>query len=45
MARVKEPDIDYNDRCYETGIFNDRCDCSTCEHKYECSGSDDDEED
>lgn len=38
---------DCNDRCFETGIYNDRCDCATCSHKYECSGSeyDEDEED
>ena len=57
MAKIKEVQIDPkyskqvgetdNDRCYRTGIYNDRCDCSSCNWKFECSGSevDEDEED
>ena len=33
-----------NDICWETGRYNDRCNCSACDHKYECSGSDSDDE-
>lgn len=32
--------IDYNEMCWNTGDFRDGCDCMTCEHRYECSGSD-----
>ena len=31
--------------CWETGIFNSDCECSMCDHKYECSGSNIDEND
>lgn len=31
---------DLNEMCWNTGDFRDGCDCMTCEHRYECSGSD-----
>ena len=33
------------DLCYETGEYTDDCECMFCEHKYECSGYNDDDED
>ncbi len=27
-----------NDTCWETGNYTDDCDCDLCEHRYECSG-------
>lgn len=36
---------EFDEQCYETGVYNDNCDCELCEHKYECSGSNIDEED
>ena len=35
-----------NEFCWQTGKYNDECDCNMCEHSFECSGSgkDDDEE-
>ena len=36
------------DKCWETGIFTDDCDCELCNHKHNCSGyepaEDDDEQ-
>lgn len=29
-----------NDICWETGKYSGDCNCSTCDHSYECSGSD-----
>lgn len=25
--------------CWETGKYTDDCNCDTCDHQYECSGS------
>lgn len=30
--------------CWLTGSFEDNCECEFCEHKYECSGYEDDED-
>ena len=30
-----------NELCWESGEFNDNCDCECCEHKSECSGYED----
>jgi len=30
----KEP----TEKCWETGEYNDECDCEMCDHKFECSG-------
>lgn len=32
-----------NEKCWETGNYSDDCDCSVCDYKYDCSGSDDEE--
>ncbi len=32
--------VDSTEMCWNTGDFRDGCDCMTCEHRYECSGSD-----
>jgi len=34
-----------NEFCWETGHYTTSCDCSTCIHRDECSGSDADDED
>ena len=34
-----------NEICWETGIYDDDCDCECCYHKHECSGYENDEED
>ena len=34
-----------NDKCYQTGNYTDECCCELCDHKYDCSGYDDDDED
>jgi len=34
-----------DEKCWETGIYQNECDCYFCEHKEECSGSDADDED
>ncbi len=32
--------------CWQMGLYTDECICDFCEHKYECGGfSDEDEED
>lgn len=31
--------------CWQTGIFTDSCECEFCEHKEECSGYEDEDED
>ena len=33
------------ERCWQTGEWSDECSCELCEHRYECSGSDADDED
>ena len=34
------------EKCWQTGIYTDDCECEFCEHKYECSGyEDEDDED
>ena len=37
------------EKCWQTGIYTDDCECEFCEHKFECSGYegdyDDDEDD
>ena len=33
-----------HDLCYETGNYNNLCDCATCIHRDECSGNDKDED-
>ncbi len=37
--------MDATDHCWETGTYTDECICETCEHRHECSGFDDDNED
>ena len=32
------------ERCWETGEFTDECICEFCDHKYECSGYENDGE-
>lgn len=29
-----------NEECWETGTYSDDCDCSICDYKHDCSGSD-----
>ena len=29
-----------NETCWTTGHYTGYCDCLTCPHRYECSGSD-----
>lgn len=31
--------------CWQTGNFTDDCECELCDHKEECSGYEDDDED
>lgn len=31
---------EYNEMCWKTGLWLDVCDCQTCSHRSECSGSD-----
>lgn len=26
------------EKCWQTGIYTDDCECEFCEHKFECSG-------
>lgn len=33
-----------NERCWSTGIYTNNCDCGMCDHSYECSGSDTDDD-
>lgn len=33
------------DRCWETGVYTDDCECEFCSHKHYCSGYDHDEDD
>ena len=35
MRRVR---FDFNEHCWNTGEYDDRCDCELCMHKEECSG-------
>ena len=46
MALVENEVIvnEANDKCWETGIFTDECDCFTCEYSSVCSGSDAEDE-
>ena len=38
--------METTDQCWETGTFTDDCICELCEHRNECSGYEDhDEED
>jgi len=39
MIEIK-PKLDANETCWETNTYSSECDCSTCEHRHECSGSD-----
>ena len=32
------------DLCWETGVYTDSCICDFCEHKEECSGYEDDDD-
>ena len=36
---------EYNELCWSTGVYSDACDCYTCPHRSECSGSDMDDND
>ena len=36
--------MESTDRCWETGAFTDDCICELCEHRDECSGYEDHEE-
>ena len=40
-------DFDKTENCWATGEYTDECDCEMCEHRFECSGyeGDDDDED
>ena len=31
--------MDDNEICWTTGVFTDLCDCNLCPHRFECSGS------
>lgn len=33
------------DLCWQTGHYSDDCDCELCDHKNECSGYDNNDED
>ncbi len=33
------------DLCWKTGVYTDGCICDFCEHKEECSGYEDDDDD
>ena len=37
--------MDYNEICWKTGDYSDECFCEFCEHKHECSGYTDDNDD
>ena len=45
---MKEIITSANEICWATGKYSSNCDCNTCDHSFECSGSnvddDDDEE-
>lgn len=32
------------EKCWQTGIYTDDCECEFCEHKFECSGYESDDE-
>jgi hypothetical protein len=34
-----------SDICYATGNYTDDCVCEICDHRFECSGYNDDDED
>lgn len=34
-----------SDICYATGNYTDDCVCEICDHRFECSGYNDDEDD
>lgn len=34
----------YEEKCWRTHTFFSECDCEQCEHKYDCSGYEGDEE-
>ena len=38
-------DIEQTEYCWETGEYTDECDCEMCEHKFECSGYESDDDD
>ena len=31
---------EYNELCWNSGVYSDLCDCALCSHKDECSGAD-----
>ena len=35
---------EFNENCWTNGTYNDNCFCEVCEHRYECSGSDADDD-
>ena len=37
--------MDATEKCWITGDYSDDCICEFCDHKYECSGYEDDEDD
>lgn len=37
--------MNHNEKCYQTGIYTDECDCYLCDHNCECSGSNLEEDD
>lgn len=43
MAKL-ETTKDYNEVCWNTGIYLDMCNCEECSHKDECSGYDGEED-
>ena len=37
--------MEHTEKCWSTGEWNDMCDCQLCDHKYECSGREMEDED
>lgn len=37
--------MDSTELCWETGEYNDECNCELCDHKSECSGYEDHDDD
>ena len=38
-------DFEQTEHCWATGEYSDECDCEMCEHKFECSGYEGDDDD
>ena len=37
--------MDATEKCWITGIYSDECTCELCDHKHECSGYENHDED